>query len=514
MKYSYLFILFFSFWHPFCVLSATENEQEGVHQPGIKVAPSGATISYRKKKRRPKPLFLQKQGLDSRFHGNDNLENPVLTQLGTLSLQSRISQRPGFVETKSGTEQVPAASSVKEKHILLMEKGESKNLPISSSEQIWLSQSGVVSIRDTGAYLNIQARKEGEVLLNLDSRLYLIYVLSAEQKHDFTIVRDFLSNRMGLKAEMVAGQIRIRGWLYRIKDFLDFSKIAQEQNLDYLFEAEVETSLRQKLQTYIQNTIKEDKASSLPSPVLLWHKPLTLLIPNDPSLAELYKTRLRRFGVLIKKDPTLLPSPPLIELKLLLVESSANHSFQTHIDWGEKVVKRLLDGNLFKELLSTFKTMEDKGQARIFSSATLLMESGKKSHFHSGGEVPIPHFHPERETQSIKWKSYGVQLNFTAKADRNHNIYVDTQANISEVDHTYSARSAPSLKSSRIHSSITMKSGQSFLLSKLIRRQTGRAYSAPAEIFRLPLAGRVLSFKGKIKEYTRLNIFITAVLYP
>ncbi|MYE07784.1 MAG: type II and III secretion system protein, partial [Oligoflexia bacterium] len=421
---------------------------------------------------------------------------------------------PGFLETSSETRREPTRIIARGKEILPMEKGESQNLPISSSDQIWLSQSGIVSIRDTGSYLNIQARKEGEVLLNLDSQLYLIYVLNAEKKRKFTIVRDFLSNRRGLKTEIVDGQIRIRGRLYRIKDFLDFSRIAQEQNFDYLFEAEVEMSLRQKIQTYIQNTIKEDKASSLPSPVLLWHKPLTVLIPDDPSLTELYKTHLKRFGVFIKKDPTLLPSPPLIELKLLLVESSANHSFQTHIDWGEKVVKRLLDGSLFKELLSTFKTMEDKGQARIFSSATLLMESGKKSHFHSGGEVPIPHFHPERETQGIKWKPYGVQLNFTAKADRNQNIYVDTQANISEVDHTYSSRSAPSLKSSRIHSSITMKSGQSFLLSKLIRRQTGRAYSAPAEIFRLPLAGRALSFKGKIKEYTRLNIFITAVLYP
>ena len=405
------------------------------------------------------------------------------------------------------------ASPSFEKQILLMEKGESKNLPISSSEQIWLSKSGVISIRDTGSYLNIQARKEGEVLLNLDSHIYLIYVLSAEKKHNFIIVRDFLSNRRGLKAEIRAGQICIQGWLYRVKDFLDFSKIAKAQNLDYLFEAEVETSLRQELNTYIHNTIKEDKASSLPSPVLLWHKPLTALIPDDPSLMELYKTHLRHFGVLIKKDPSLLPSPPLIELKLLLVESSSNHSFQTHIDWGEKVINRLLDGNLFKELVSTFKTMEDKGQANIFSSATLLMESGKKSQFHSGGEVPIPHFHPERETQSIKWKSYGVQLNFTAKADRNQNIHVDTQASISEVDHTYSARSAPSLKSNHIHSSITMKSGQSFLISKLIRRQTGKAYSAPAEIFRLPLAGRALSFKGKIKEYTRLNIFITAALY-
>ena len=402
---------------------------------------------------------------------------------------------------------------LKEKQIILMEKGESRNLPISSSEQIWLSKAGVVSVQDTGTYLNIQARKEGEVLLNLDSRLHLIYVLSEEKKRSFMVIDEFLSNRMGLRAELVKDQVRIRGRLYRVKDFVDLSRIAQEGDLNYLFEAEVDISLRQELQVYIQNTIKESK-NFLSPPLLLWQKPLTALIPDDKPLADLYQTCLKYFGIAIKRDPALLPSPPLIELKLLLVESSANHSFQTHIDWGEKIVKRLLDGSLFKEILSTFKAMEDKGQARIFSSATLLVESGKKSNFHSGGEVPIPHFHPENGNQSIKWKPYGVQLSFTARADRSNKIHIDAQAEISEVDHAHSARSAPSLKSSRIHSSVTMQSGQSFLLSKLIRRQTGKSYSAPAEIFRVPLAGRLLSFKGRIKEYTRLNIFITAVLNP
>ncbi len=396
-----------------------------------------------------------------------------------------------------------------EKQTLILEKGESLSLPSPSFEKIWLSKGGIISVQDAGSSLNIQARKEGEVLLNLGSRLYLIQVLSTEKKKNLIAINEFLSNRMGLKARLVKDQIRIQGQLYRTKDFIDLAKMAETLNLNYIFEAEVEPTLRPKLQKYIHKNITD-----LPSLVFLWQKPLTALVPNDPSLINFYKTKLKHFGIAVKTDPSLLPSPPLIKLKILLVESSANHSFQSHINWGEKVINRLLDGSLFKQILSEFKAMEDKGKARIFSETTLLSESGKKSHFHSGGEVPVSHFNPESGTQSIKWKPYGIQLNFEAKADRNNRIHIDTQASISEVNHSHSARSAPSLKSSRIHSSLTMQSGQSLLLSKLIRRQKGKSHSAPLIISQLPWAGPVLSFKGKIKENTRLSIFITAHIIP
>ncbi len=393
------------------------------------------------------------------------------------------------------------------KQILLLEKGQTIKLSSPFFEKIWLSKAGVISLQDRGSFVIIQAKNKGEVLLNLDSRLYLIQVLSETQKKNLTVVNELLSNRMGLTAYWKKDQLRIQGQVYRLKDFIDLSKTAGKLNLNYRFEAEVAPSLRPQLQQYIQKSIK-----NLPHPVLLWEKPLTALIPDDNSLKNLYQTKLKPFGIAIQPDSSLLPSPPLIKIKVLLVESSNNHAFQTHIDWGENTINRLLDGSLFKNLLSTFKAMENKGHAQILSSAELLSESGKESYFHSGGETPIPYFNPESGAQGIKWKPYGIRLSFKTQTDQTEKIHIKTHASISEVDHAHSVRSAPSLKSSSINSSVTMKSGQSLLLSKLIRRQKGKAHSAPMEVFRLPFAGKLLSFKGKIKEHTRLNIFITALL--
>ena len=139
-----------------------------------------------------------------------------------------------------------------------------------------------------------------------------------------------------------------------------------------------------------------------------------------------------------------------MELKLLLVESSLNNSINTHFPWGNSeegnFITRILDGHFFQNWLRKFKAMESTGQAKILSQAVLLSESGKSSRFLSGGEVPIPHYHPESGTQTIKWKPYGIQLNFETRADRTQTIHIKVQAEISEVNHSHSGQAAPSLK--------------------------------------------------------------------
>ena len=403
-------------------------------------------------------------------------------------------------------------AKAKESHqrqTILMEKGESLQINSPPFERVWLSGAGVVSVQDTGQGLKLKAKKEGEVLLNIGHRLYQVQVLSKANKKHLLTLQEFFSHRMGLKARFLKDHIYVQGHLLRVQDFKDLSKIAQAQKIPYRFSAEVRASLRPQIENYI---LKQVQNPLFPDPILSWQEPLTAFLPDDPAIMDFYQTKLAPFGLVLKKDPAFLPSPPLIKLKILLVESGTNHSFQTHINWGDKVINRLLSGKLFKDILSEFKAMENQGQARILSETTILSESGQKSHFHSGGSVPIPTFNPESLAQSVKWKPYGLQLNFLAKAGRNKKIHIQTKAEISEVDHLYSAHSAPALKVSRITSSVTMQAGQSLLLSKMVRRQSGKSYSAPPPLFRLPVAGRALSFKGKVKGQTRLSIFITADL--
>ena len=395
---------------------------------------------------------------------------------------------------------------------LILTTGESIKIPSPSFENIRVSQAGIVSVQDFGSSLHVYAKKEGAVLINLGPRLYKIHVVKKEQKQNILILNELLSNRMGLKTHFENKQIHVKGKLHRTKDFIDLSQTAHKHHIPWLFSADTNPALQKKLNQYIQTQLQKTFArANLPLPVLSWQKPLTAFVPNEKNLARLYKKQTQYLGIEIQTDPSLLPSPPQIKLKILMVESSSDHSFQTHIDWGEEsTLTRLLNKNTFINIINEFKSMENKGTAQIISETSLLTESGKKSHFHSGGEAPIPYYNPETGAQGMRWKPYGIRLNFTTQSDRNNKIHLKTQVEISEVDHAHSARSAPSLKVSRIHSSITMQNGQSLLLSKLIRKRKGKTRSAPMDMFRLPLIGNPLSLKGKIKEQTRLYIFITS----
>lgn len=397
----------------------------------------------------------------------------------------------------------------KKRNIILLQKGENLKLKSPASEQIWLSKAGIVLITAHGYTVNIQAKKKGEVLLNLGSTLYKIQVIDSKNKQNLKNINQFFYYRKGLQAQVVKNKIKIIGNLYRIKDFIDFTKLASNINLDYIFEAKIDPTMCKKIKNYIYNKILNNNNSVLPFTISCTTI-LTAFLNKKTTTSDFYTTQLKKMGIGIQYDSSLLPILPLIELKILLIENNKNYSFQTDLNWGENIINSLLDGDLFKQLLSEFKTMENSGQAQILSETILLSQSGKKSSFHSGGDVPIPHFNPKTGTQHIKWKPYGIQINFKATADRNNKIHIDTQVNISEVDHSYSANNAPSIKKNRISSSITMNNGQSLLLSKLIRKQSGKNYSAPSMFSHLPLIGKLFSFKGKIKENTRLNIFITA----
>ena len=402
------------------------------------------------------------------------------------------------------------SSSVKENNIITLAVGESHLLPAPSGVGAWLSTGKVISLREQSFHFIIQAKKTGKALLSIGSTLYKVQVLSKENKEKWMSLNQFLRSRMGLKLNIMKNKFTITGQLLRIKDFQDLTELCSTQNIEYSFQAKISLSLRDSFKQFLKKQITQQQAEPI---YILWEEqPLTILLPEQHPYLNFYKRKFNRYGIEIKEDLSLLSTLPGIELKLLLVESSQNNSFQIHLDWGSQFMSRLLNPELFKDILSSLQAMEQKGLAHILSQATLLTEHGRSAHFHSGGEVPIPDFHPETGVGTIKWKPYGIQLSFESKTDWNKNIHIQVKAEISEIDHSQSARTSPSIKNNQINTSLVLKNGQTIALTTLIRRQGGKSFSAPLPVSRFPLAGKFLSFKGKLKEHTHLSIFITAHL--
>ena len=390
--------------------------------------------------------------------------------------------------------------------------GETRTLKSKPFESTWLSKGSLLSVTDQGRNLKLQARRPGEGFLRVGLKLYHIQVVAPTLKKGFAAITNFLKTRRGLCASLhPEGTVMVTGTLYRLKDFKDLHSLVKGLEVPYLWKADIPLPLRSRVQAFM----KEQTRPWL-SPhqwKVLWHLPLTALVPEAPPLSEAAEKALQSLGLRLQTDPSLLPQVPLIEIKLLLVEMRDNQSLKVHSPYGggagDGFITRVLDGSFFEKWLQEFQTLQSRGRGHILARAVMLNESGKTGKFLSGGEVPIPHFHPQTGQPSVKWKPYGIRLTFKARADRTGTIGLDLQGEISDVDHSFSSREAPSLKTHRFHSHLSVKEGRTLALTGLVRWQGGKSASAPWPLFKLPGVGRGLAFKGRLKEKTRLSIFAT-----
>lgn len=395
---------------------------------------------------------------------------------------------------------------------LVFAPGESQVLKSRPFESTWLSKGSILSVVDQGQSLKLQARKPGEGFLRVGTRLYHIQVVSPSLKKGFLNIKNFLNTRQGLCAFLnPEGFVVVTGRLHRLKDLKDLHPLVKSGEVPWLLKARVSPALRPRVRSFIQ-----EQTRPWLSPHqwrILWHSPLTALVPKDPPLSESASKALKSHGLHLIADPSLLSQPALIEFKLLLVEMRDNQSLKIHSPYGgeagDRFITRVLDGSFFEKWLQEFQTLQSRGKGHILARAVILNQSGKTAKFLSGGEVPIPHFHPQTGQPALKWKPYGIRLKLKSLADRTGTIHTDLQAEISDVDHSFSSRQAPSLKTHRFHSRLSVKDGETLALTGLVRWQGGKGSSAPWPLFNLPGAGKWLAFKGKLKEQTRLNIFVT-----
>ena len=430
---------------------------------------------------------------------------------------------------------------------IVLTPGESLNIPSPMYEKTWLSRGGVVGLADSGSFLELRGKKHGRVLLNAGTRLWTIYVVSPGFKKNFLQVKQFLSMRQGLTGELKpAGRLKtpasvktpgpragsppviwIEGELLRLKDFKDLVILGRMHSFPFRFAAKVPYNLRKPLLKYLQKELQAgDRKPGFfqhKNISIKWNPKLSFVFPARHPYFAFYQKKMQSFGIPVEKDPSLMAKAAVAELKILLVETGWHSSSHNAWEWntflnkppskGQNPTDTAFFTNLFyqsfQKWLSFFKAMESRGKAHILTEATLFNEHNQSSRLHSGGKVAIPHYHPATGAAGIQWKPYGVQLHLKTQLDRKDSIHIEITINISDVDHTYSPRRSPSLKTHSLITSLTLENGKTRLLSSLIRRQGGESGESPWIISRLPLARKVLSGSGKLKAFSRLHIILS-----
>jgi pilus assembly protein CpaC len=179
-------------------------------------------------------------------------------------------------------------------------------------------------------------------------------------------------------------------------------------------------------------------------------------------------------------------------------------------------------GQLIGSLLSggfsidvAIKALEDRGVARRLAEPNLIARSGERASFLAGGEFPIP-ISEEDGVITVTYKKYGVSLDFTPTVLQDGLISLEIEPEVSSLDASASYKvgniAIPGFIVRRAHTSVDLKSGQSFMIAGLLQSQNDNVQQRIPGLGKVPVLGALFSSKAYQRRETDLVMIVTPYL--
>jgi pilus assembly protein CpaC len=176
------------------------------------------------------------------------------------------------------------------------------------------------------------------------------------------------------------------------------------------------------------------------------------------------------------------------------------------------MIFRFLEGG--NSWLVFINLLKDHGLLKTLAEPTLITLSGKTANFLAGGEFPIPV--PQEAgagSITIKYKPFGVGLNFTPIVLDNGKIHMEVSPEVSNLDFSnavsFGGYVIPSLSVRRVSTTIELNDGQSFVIAGLLNddiREYVRKFPMLGDI---PILGSLFRSSSFQKNETELIIIVT-----
>lgn len=178
-----------------------------------------------------------------------------------------------------------------------------------------------------------------------------------------------------------------------------------------------------------------------------------------------------------------------------------------------RIIAGLVSGGFSVDL--AIRALEDKGVARRLAEPNLIARSGEKASFLAGGEFPIPVAQDEDKIV-VEYKKYGVGLDFTPQVLADGLVSLEIEPEVSSIDTSASYQigdiAIPGFIVRRAHTSVDLKSGQSFMIAGLLQTQNDVTTQNVPGLSRLPVLGKLFSSKAYQRRETDLVIIVTPYL--
>lgn len=192
---------------------------------------------------------------------------------------------------------------------------------------------------------------------------------------------------------------------------------------------------------------------------------------------------------------------------------------------GATTLKPWQDGypGVVPSVQATLRAMESVGVVRTLAEPNLTAISGESATFISGGEFPIPAGYscdPTTHvcTTQIKFKKFGISLNFTPVVLTEGRISLRVMTEVSELSNENAitltqavgnSLTVPSIRTRRAETTLEIPSGGSMAMAGLIQQQTRQAINGLPGFDQIPILGQLFRSQDYVNNETELMVIVT-----
>ncbi|CAN5284620.1 hypothetical protein BH10PLA2_BH10PLA2_20950 [soil metagenome] len=171
--------------------------------------------------------------------------------------------------------------------------------------------------------------------------------------------------------------------------------------------------------------------------------------------------------------------------------------------------------NSKQDFFGLLQALRNENLIKVLAEPTLVTLSGKSASFLSGGEQAIPV--PAGLGQvGVQFEEFGTRLNFLPILLGDGKIWIEVEPEISDLNPAFgtviNGTSVPGRSTQRVHTTVMLEPGQTFVIGGLIQRRVIAATAKVPIIGELPFIGAAFSSKSFDETETELLISVTPYL--
>ncbi|MEY2777466.1 MAG: Type pilus biosis and competence protein pilQ precursor [Pseudomonadota bacterium] len=159
-------------------------------------------------------------------------------------------------------------------------------------------------------------------------------------------------------------------------------------------------------------------------------------------------------------------------------------------------------------LLSMINLMEQSGEALVLAEPTLTCRSGGQARFLAGGEVPLPTT-SALGNSSVQFKPYGIRFEVAPVSRPGGLIEAKITTELSTVDPAIKVGELPGFLSRMTQSEVSLREGQTLVLSGLISEEGSFSRDKLAGLADLPGIGALFRSRDFLERRSELVVLLT-----